>query len=297
MVKTERKQTLQGQKISAFHIVNTFLMAFVVVATLFPLYYVFIVSISNGLLVTQGLVGLVPRGINIEAYKMIFNYDDIWISYKNTLVYTVLGTAINMLFSIFCAYPLSRKHFYGRTFFVFMATFTMFFSGGLIPTYLVVQQLGMVNKIWAIVLPGAISTFNMIIIRTFFSSLPSSLEEAAYLDGANDIQILMKIMLPLSKPVLATITLYYAVGHWNSFFSALIYLNEKSRYPLQLLLRNIVIGGEFSSQELGGVTDFAVVSTNYKYAVIIVSVLPILTIYPFIQKYFTKGVMIGALKG
>jgi putative aldouronate transport system permease protein len=181
-----------------------------------------------------------------------------------------------------------------------MVIFTMFFSGGLIPTYLVVNTLHMVNTMWAILIPGAINTFNMIIMRTFFENIPISLQEAAYLDGANDLQILAKVILPLSMPIMATMTLFYMVDHWNSFFPAIIYLNQKSKYPVQVILRDIVVAGEFSDAqgEIGNnQSAFTVVATNYKYAVIIITVLPILMVYPYLQKYFTKGVMVGAIKG
>ncbi|MNY21638.1 L-arabinose transport system permease protein AraQ [compost metagenome] len=199
-----------------------------------------------------------------------------------------------------CAYPLSRKDFYGRGIFIFMVAVTMFISGGLIPTYLVVQKLGLVDTMWALVLPPAISTFNMIIMKTYFEGIPMALQESAYLDGANEIQVLFKIIMPLSLPVMATMVLFYSVHHWNSFFPALIYLNDSEKFPVQVLLRNIVIAGEFSDQtsDIGSASsNFRVVAANYKFAVIIITILPILVVYPYLQKYFVKGAMIGALKG
>lgn len=283
-----------------FSIVNYILLLLVVFITLYPMYYVFIVSISNGTYVSRGAVHFLPKGITLSAYKTVFDNSDIWRAYLNTIIYTTLGTAINIVLSSMCAYPLSRKEFYGRSVFTFIIAFTMFMSGGMIPLYLVVLKLGLIDTMWAIVLPPAINTFNMIIMRTFFQGIPISLQESAFLDGANDLIILWKIILPLSKPIMATMILFYAVQHWNSFFSALIYLNSKSKYPVQILLRNIVIAGEFADQQtsIGSVeSNFAVVATNYKYAVIIISVIPILLVYPFLQKYFAKGVMVGALKG
>ncbi len=291
-------QQSTGYKI--FNIVNYILLLFLVFITVYPMYHIFIVSISNGTFVSRGAVNFLPRGITFSAYKTVFDSSDIWRSYFNTILYTTVGTAINIVLSSMCAYPLSRKDFYGRGIFTFIIAFTMFMSGGMIPSYLVVLKLGLIDSMWAIVLPPAINTFNMIIMRTFFQGIPASLQESAFLDGANDLKILWKIILPLSKPIMATMVLFYAVQHWNSFFSALIYLSSKSKYPVQILLRNIVIAGEFAEQQtaIGSVeSNFAVVATNYKYAVIIISVVPILMVYPFLQKYFAKGVMVGALKG
>jgi putative aldouronate transport system permease protein len=271
-----------------------------VFVTLYPVYYIFIVSISDGNFVNQGLVKFYPQHPTIEAYTIIFHNRDIWHAYANTLLYTTVGTAVNVVLSAMCAFSLSRKDFYGRHFFIMMITFTMFLSGGMIPTYLVVQKLGLINTMWAIVLPPAINTFNMIIMKTFFEGIPVSLQESAFLDGANDIQILLRIIMPLSMPIMATMVLFYAVHHWNSFFPALLYLNDKEMYPVQVLLRNIVIAGEFSDQaaDIGSTgSGFQVVAMNYKYAVIIITIVPILVVYPYLQKYFAKGVMIGALKG
>lgn len=295
-IPKEQKQRKQ-KNFSLFDIFNVLFLLFVAFITLYPMYYIFIVSISKGQYIAQGAVTFLPKGINFDAYKMVFNHQDIWRSYLNTIIYTVVGTAINVVMSAMCAYPLSRPDFYGRKVFTFMITLTMFISGGMIPMYLVINKLKMINTIWAIVLPPAISTYNMIIMRTFFQNIPRSLEESAYLDGANDLQILFKIILPLSKPILATMTLFYAVGHWNSYFSAMLYLNEKSKYPVQILLREIVVMGELSDQraELSSMLD--IVATNYKYAVIIITVIPILLVYPFLQKHFAKGVMVGAVKG
>lgn len=298
MNRNNKVKMSTGYKI--FNVINYMLLLMLVFITVYPMYYIFIVSISSGTYVSRGDVHLLPKGINFSAYKTVFQNSDIWRSYLNTIIYTTVGTAINIVLSSMCAYPLSRKDFYGKSVFTFIVAFTMFMSGGMIPLYLVVLKLGLIDTIWAIVLPPAINTFNMIIMRTFFQGIPVSLQESAFLDGANDLQILWKIILPLSKPIMATMVLFYAVQHWNSFFSALIYLNSKSKYPVQILLRNIVIAGEFADQQtsIGNVeSNFAVVATNYKYAVIIISVVPILMVYPFLQKHFAKGVMVGALKG
>lgn len=297
----QKQKEKQGKKpegfgSKVFNLVNYILLLCVAFVMFYPMFYVFIVSISSAQYINQGLVSFLPKGINFEAYARVFNNPDIWVSYKNTILYTVVGTTINVLVTAMCAYPLSRKEFYGRGFFTVIITLTMFISGGMIPLYLVINNVGIMNTMWAVILPSAISTYNMIVMRTSFSSIPESLTESAYLDGANDIQILAKIILPLSKAIMATMVLYYAVGHWNSYFPAMLYLNSKEKYPVQVIMRDIVIGSDMS--EAGDVTGLANVSvTNYRYAVIIISIIPILLVYPFLQKYFTKGVMVGAVKG
>ncbi|CAN7247682.1 carbohydrate ABC transporter permease [Paenibacillus sp. LjRoot153] len=287
-----------GSKI--FDNFNILFLVLLVFATLYPIYYIFIVSISDGNLVTRGMIKWIPMDITFDAYKVVLKNPEIWRTYGNTLLYTTVGTMINVIMTALCAYPLSRKDFYGRGIFIFMVAVTMFISGGLIPTYLVVQKLGLVDTMWALVLPPAISTFNMIIMKTYFEGIPMALQESAYLDGANEIQVLFKIIIPLSLPVMATMVLFYSVHHWNSFFPALIYLNDSDKFPVQVLLRNIVIAGEFSDQtaDIGSASsNFRVVAANYKFAVIIITILPILVVYPYLQKYFVKGAMIGALKG
>ena len=285
----------------AFDLFNTVFLLFLCFIMLYPMYYMVIVSISNGYHVMRNEVYWYPMGVNFDVYKSIFNYRMFMRSYGNTILYTVVGTLVNLAVTILCAYPLSRRELYGRGLITRLITATMFFGGGLIPTFLLVTSLGLRDSMWALILPGAISTYNMIVMRTTFMNLPSELHESAYLDGANDWTILLRIILPLSGAMLATITLFYAVGHWNSFFSALIYLDSREKYPLQLLLRNIVIQG--ADTELlnyaGAAADSAsmAVTQNYKYAAIVVAVAPILCVYPFIQKYFVKGVLIGSLKG
>lgn len=285
-----------------FEVFNIIIMIFLNIIMLYPFLYVLATSFSSNASVLAGRVSIVPDGFNLRAYKAVFNYSLVWTSYRNTIFYTTLGTAINMLLTILAAYPLSRKDFYGRGIFTFFIAVTMFFSGGLIPTFLIVRGLGLYNTFWALLLPGAISTTNMIIMRTFFQNIPDALEEAAIIDGASDLQILTKIILPLSIPSIATIGMFYAVGHWNSWFSAMIYLRDRSKYPLQLVLRQIVLQNqvnELLSQQHGTTIEEtqSLISETVKYATIIVAVVPILCVYPFIQKYFVKGVMIGSIKG
>lgn len=287
-----RKPQSMGSKI--FDVVNCILLAIIGFIMFYPMYYVLIVSVSSAVNIAQGNISFFPRGLNFAAYERVFHTATIWTGYKNTLIYTVLGTLINVILTAMCAYPLSRKDFYGRGPLTIFVTLTMFISGGMIPLYLVVNNLHLLNTMWAVLLPSAISTYNMIVMRTSFSSIPDSLVESAYLDGANDIQILARIVVPLSKPIIATMVLFYAVSHWNSYFPALLYLNDQKKYPVQVIMRSIIIEGDVAAETTGTIN---VIATNYKYAVIIISVIPILMVYPFLQKYFTKGVMIGAVKG
>lgn len=281
-----------------FNAFNYIFLGVIMIITLYPLYYQFIVSISNGLDVMRGEVTFLPQNITLDTYRQ-FLKGDLFMYMKNSVFYTVFGTFINLVMSSLCAYPLTRKQFSGRKFFTFMVTFTMFFSGGMVPLYLVVKELGMMDTVWALVLPVAISTYNMIIIRTSFQAIPESLIESAQLDGANDVVILCRIVLPLSKAVLATMLLYYAVSHWNSYFDAMLYINSKELYPLQIMLRNMLIAGLFSEEAgvAGGSTTFSVTDATLRAAAIIVTTLPILVVYPFVQRYFVKGVMIGSVKG
>lgn len=286
-----------GRNGKVFDVLNyTFLALFGFVA-FYPLWYVLVVSLSSAEFINQEAVKFWPKGLTFEAYKIVFSNQRIWRAYSNTFLYTFAGTLINVVMTALCAYPLSRPDFYGRRILSILITVTMFISGGMIPLYLVVNKLGLINTMWAIVLPPAISTYNMIVMRTSFSAIPISLAEAAYIDGANDLHILAKIIIPLSKPILATMTLFYAVSHWNSFFPAMLYLNSQDKYPVQVIMRDIVIAGDLLSESSEMSGSMNILATNYKYAVIIISIIPILAIYPLLQKHFTKGVMIGAVKG
>jgi putative aldouronate transport system permease protein len=294
-LKIHKKKGIKENKV--FDICNYILLGLLGLIMFYPMYYVFIVSISSAEFINKAMVNVVPRGITFEAYKIVFRNTQIWKAYGNTLLYTGLGTLINVLFTALCAYPLSRKDFFGRGPITIIVTLTMFISGGMIPLYLVISNLKLLNTLWAIVLPPAISTYNMIVMRTSFEAIPDSLTESAYIDGANDIQILLKIILPLSKAIIATMVLFYAVQHWNSYFSAMLYLNDQRKYPVQVIMRDIVIAGDFSGQGGDISSNLNVIATNYKYAVIIISIIPILLVYPLLQKHFTKGVMVGAVKG
>ncbi len=281
-----------------FDIFNVLLLLLLVVVTAYPCLYVLFASISDGVSLNTGNKLLFwPRGLQLESYKRVFVNPMLWVGYRNTLIYVVLGTALNLLLTCFAAYGLSRPYLPGRKTMMKLIIFTMFFSGGMIPSYLLVMNLGMINTIFAMIIPGAISTWNLIILRTSFMALPPSLEESAKMDGANDFLILFRIIIPLSLPALSVILLYYAVGHWNAFFDALIYLRKREMFPIQMVLREILILND--SSMLVGMTDSVdrmQEAIPLKYATIIVSSLPVLFLYPFLQKYFVQGMMIGAIK-
>ncbi|MDF2713154.1 MAG: sugar transporter permease [Paenibacillus sp.] len=272
-------------------------MIFVIIITLYPFVYVLSMSISDPKNVLADTIWLFPQGFSLESYKKVFENEDIWTAYSNTIFYTVVGTSLNILFTMLAAYPLSRKTFFARNWIMVMIVVTMFFGGGLIPSFLLIKELGLYNTRWAVLLPGLTSAFYIIITRTFFQSIPDSLTESAKIDGANDIGILMRIIIPLSKPILAVLGLFYAVGHWNSYVPAMIYLPDSKLQPMSLYLMEILVQNNDSMME--GMTeqiDRALYAAQLKYAVIIVTILPILLIYPFLQRFFVKGVMIGSLK-
>ncbi|MFF3023241.1 carbohydrate ABC transporter permease [Gottfriedia sp. NPDC057948] len=299
--KNNSAKKIKSKEDKIFDTINFIFLTFICLAVLYPLYFVIIASISNPDLVYNGSVWLLPKEITFEGYKRIFSDSKILIGYKNTIIYTVLGTAVQVSLTLMAAYALSRKELFGRSFFMLMIVFTMFFSGGLIPTYLVVKDLGMLNTMWAMIIPKAIAVWNLIVARSFFeSSIPNELLEAGKIDGCSNTRFFLKIVLPLSKPIIAVMVLFYAVGNWNSYFDALIYLNDESLYPLQLILRNILIQNQLSVQMLSDLNNLASqqhVGEIIKYGVIIVAAIPLLIVYPFVQKYFVKGVLIGGVKG
>lgn len=283
---------------SWFDAVNIVLLLGVAAATLYPFVYMAAVSLSKDIYVMKNEVFLWPKGFNLNMYAVVFRDKQIWSAYGNTILYVTLGTAVSLVVTSMGAYALSRKDMVFQRGFTLMIVFTMFFSGGMIPTFLVVRELGLVDTIWAMVLPGAVNTWNLIIMRTFFSGMPKELEESGRMDGLTDIGVFVRIVLPLSKAVFATIGLFYAVALWNNFYLPLLYLRQPDLFPLQVLLRNLILAGAVNSGEvtsIGG--DNLIVEDSLKFATIMVSTVPILLIYPFIQKYFVKGVMIGAVKG
>lgn len=286
-----------------FDIVNVLFMVVILIIFVWPLWFVVIASVSDPNEIWNGNVLLLPKGFTMIAYEALADYSMIWTGYRNTIIYTVVGTLVNLVMTVCAAYPLSRKDFMPRNFFMVMFMITMYFGGGLIPTYLVVSNLNLINTPWAMIIPGACSIYNVIIMRTYFiNSIPHSLQEAAELDGANAFQFLIKVVLPLSKPIIAVVALYYAVGHWNDFYTALLYINDQDLLPLQSFLRDILMSNKMSLNNMQGLDAAAAeakmqLSQTLKYSVIIISTVPVLCVYPFIQKYFVKGIMIGSVKG
>lgn len=281
-----------------FRLCNGVFMILICAVMIYPFIYVLLASVSdpNMLIRHRGLL-LMPEGFNIGAYKLVFRNPNILKGYANTILYVVVGTSINIVMTVLSAYVLSRKDFLFRRPLMFMAIITMYFSGGMIPLYLQVQRLKLLNTIWAIVLPTAMSTYNLIIVRTAFENVPPTLEESAMLDGANEFVTLVRIVIPLTMPTIAVMVLFYSVGIWNSWFNAMIYLQDRTKYPLQLILREILIANDTSSMTAGVAGDVVPLAESVKYATIVVATLPVLVIYPFLQKYFVKGVMVGAVKG
>lgn len=273
--------------------------ALIILIIVYPLYFVLIASFSKAEDVLMGRVILWPRNISFESYKMVIAEPKIWIGYRNTVFYAVLGTIINLTLTTLAAYPLSRKDMPLRTFFTFMIAFTMMFSGGIVPTYLLVRGLRMTDTIWAMVVPNAIATYNLLVMKSFFqSTIPIELQEAAEIDGCSDFRMLVSIVLPLSTAIIAVMVLFYAVDHWNAFFNAIIYLRNRSLFPLQLYLREILLQNqEIGTADGAGLYERMMQVETMKYSIILISSLPVLLLYPLVQKYFVKGVMVGAIKG
>ncbi len=284
-----------------FRLVNGTLLALLAFTTLYPFLNTLAVSLSDGAQIVSGRVFLLPRGFNTSAYKVVFANPVYFISFRNTVLVTAAGTAISMLLSILGAYPLSKRRLKGRKFLMLLVVFTMFFSGGLIPRYLLVRDLGMLNTLWALFIPVAISAWNMIILRNFFQAIPDSLEESAEIDGASFPTILVRVILPLSKPALATISLFYAVKYWNSFFDAVIYITDTRKTVLQAYLSQLILDEVAAGSSIELLEEqlelMEIVPDSVRAATVLCTVVPILVVYPWIQKYFVKGVLIGSLKG
>ena len=283
-----------------FDAVNYVILTICLLVVAYPLYFIVIASVSDPTAVYAGRVVLWPASFTLEGYRRILDYASFFTGYRNTILYTLVGTAVNVAITIPGAYALSRKDLVGRNIMMMGITFTMIFSGGLIPTYLLVIQLNLYNTMWALILPAAVSSWNFIVARTFFQqTIPDELLEAATLDGAGNTQFFLRIVLPLSKSIIAVMVLFYAVNHWNSYFNALIYLKSAEKYPLQLVLRNILFENSLGDM----VEDASTLALQQrlgdliKYGIIIASSLPLLILYPFLQRYFIQGVMIGAVKG
>lgn len=282
-----------------FNIINFFIMVSIVIVTIYPFINMFAVSFSSKTAVMAGRVALLPVEFNTESYMRILKEAKFWTGYRNTLIYTVLGTFLAIIMTTACAYPLSRKNLPGRKSISLFMIFTMYFGGGLIPNFLLINQLHIYNTIWAIILPGSISVYNMLVMRTFFMGISDSLIEAAQIDGLGHARILTKIVLPLSKPIIATMALFYAVGHWNDWFAGLLYLSSSEKQPVTLFLRDVVMGVKLlaqSGQAIDASQATMVISETLQAATVMLVTIPILCIYPFVQKYFVSGVMIGAVK-
>lgn len=298
--KRRRKKSAGDMALDSFIVVVLLLLC---VATLYPFWYVLVVSFSSaeGIAKAGGFM-LWPQGFSLEAYKAVFQTREVWTTFRNSVFYVAAGTAISVTLTVMLAYPLSKRELWGRKFLMILISITMFFGGGLIPSYMLISKtLDIDGTVWAILIPGAISTYNMLMMRTYFQGLPKELEESAQMDGAGTIQTLLKIILPLSVPSIAVIALFYAVGMWNAWFGANLYLSrQRDLWPMALYMREVLVQGNVNSlqaQMSGSVGGGAVqIAKSLKMATTIVSTVPILIVYPFIQKYFTKGIMLGSLK-
>lgn len=283
------------RKFSIFSIVNGLILIGVAISTVYPILYMIAVSLSDTTSVVQGKVFLFPKGLNFDAYWEVLKHKRIPRAYLNSIFYTVLGTTINLLLTAIAAYPLSQRNFFGRRFFMIAIVLTMFLNAGIIPTYIIVQSLGLIDTIWALVIPNAIWTMELIILKSFYENMSSQIREAALIDGASEYRILFSIVIPLSKPALASIGLFYFMGHWNSYFIPMIYLNTAELFPLQVVLRDMLM---FNADNSASLVDRAALAPQaVKSATIVLSMIPVLLIYPFAQKYFAKGVMLGSEKG
>ena len=299
-MKTKRAIRLsRGDRV--FLAVDRALVLLVFLSVLYPLWYVLVMSFDRDIYNTA--IRLLPSRFSLNGYGAVFHYSSVWSGFANSVFYLVAGTAVNMVVTICAAYPLSRTDVRGRGFISLLFAFTMYFSGGLIPGYLLVSSLGMINTVWALLLPGAMSVYNMIVMRTYFqTSIPSELREASAIDGCNNMTFLFRIVLPLSTPILAVIAMFYMVGHWNSYFSAMLYLNDHDKYPLQMIIREILV---LNSVDSTAMTDYDPEAASamieraeiMRYSLVVIASVPMLAIFPFVQKYFVKGMMIGAVKG
>ena len=286
-----------GRKV--FEVVNVTVLTIFSLLCLYPILNQVALSLSSSSGILKHTVTIFPIDFTLETYTAILKEGTFWLNYRNTVIYTVVGTAISLFMTTICSYPLSKKSLYGGSYILKFFVFTMFFGGGLIPCYMLVRNLHMMDSIWAIVIPGAIAPFSILLMKTFFEGLPTDLEDAAAIDGLSQWGCFVRIALPLSKPILATMTLFSAVGYWNEWFSAVLYLNDSDKYPVTLYLRNIMMGAQIAASSGQKVDLSATVSIpqSIQAAAMLIVIIPILCIYPFVQKHFAKGVLIGAIKG
>lgn len=301
------KQTNKIRKNSTadmvYIVITEVILWFMLVIILIPLVYIVSSSFSSPEAVGNGWVYLWPVDFSLKGYAAVFTTEKVWIGFRNSIFYTVVGTFINIVVTMLAAYPLSRRDLKGRGVVTLIFTFTMLFSGGMIPTYLLVRDLGMINTVWAMLIPGAMSVYNVIIARTYIqSSIPFDLYESASLDGCTDDRYLISVVLPLAKPIIAVLVLWYAVGHWNQYFNAMIYLRDSNLLPLQIVLRNFLIVEDMNDSSLATMSmeeymDKLYLKNLYQYSLIVIASAPVMMLYPFIQKHFVKGIMLGSLKG
>ena len=279
----------------------TVVMALLMVIVLLPLMNIISSSFSNPSAVGTGKVWLLPVDFSLQSYKNVLKYENVWIGYRNTILYTLVGTVMNVVVTLMCAFPLSQHSFAGRKAVNKILFFTMIFSGGMIPNYLVVKQLHMLNTIWSVLIPGLMSAYNVMITRNYIeTNIPGELQDAARVDGCTPVKFFKNFIIPLSKPIIAVIAMSYAVGHWNAYFNAFLYLNDRNLYPLQLFLRDILVNSKFDSSIIDDPEMAQVVQSQadaLKYSIIVIATLPLMCVYPLVQKYFVKGVMVGSVKG
>jgi len=296
-VRSENGVIRESAGYRVFRVANAIVLLLVCIVTLYPFLNLVAKAFSSEGYIAAGKVNLIPMGFNVDTFAVVLGDGMFWRNYGNTLLFTVVGTFISMALTTTYAYALSRPHLKGKGFFVGIAVFTMFFGGGLIPNYILVASfLGWRNSIWAVVVPGALSVFNLLVMKSFFENFPAELEEAAAIDGLSTYGIFFRIVLPLSKAVLATMTLFYAVAQWNSWFSAFLYLDNKSLFPVTVYLRNLIAAAT-GTQDAGAAADAVQISANIQSVTMLLTVLPIICLYPFIQRYFVSGVMLGSVKG
>lgn len=295
----KQKKNIRTKNDRRFYFFCYSLAIVLTVVVLYPIIYIISASFSNSDTVAQGKVWLWPVDATLQAYKIILKRPEIWRGYANTIFYTVTGTLLNVALTLICAYPMARKNLRGRSAIMFFFSFTMMFSGGMIPNYILVKNLGIMNTRWAIILPGAMSVYNMVVCRTFIeSNIPDEMLEAAQIDGCSNTQFFFRMVLPLSKAIIAVLALWYGVAHWNSYMNAFLYLRDQDLYPLQTFLREILVQSEMmASAEIMEADNATTIYVTIKYAIIVVSSAPLMCLYPFVQKHFQKGVMLGSVKG
>lgn len=299
-VTTRVKYKMTGCDL-VFYGVSALVIGILTLTVLYIIVYILSASFSSPAALAAGKVVLWPVDFSVDGYKAVFNYSKVWIGYRNTIFYVIAGTAINVSMTLLCAYPMAQKDLYGGKAIMAYFTFTMIFNGGMIPTYILVKNLGIMNTVWSLLIPGAMTVYNMIIARTFIrTNIPGELRDAARIDGCDDFHFFFEVVLPLSKAIIAVLTLWYAVGHWNSYMDAFLYLRDNKLYPLQIFLKDVLVSGEFSAEDMMD-PETAIALQNMKlllkYSLIVVSVVPLFFFYPFVQKYFVKGVTIGSVKG